>query len=353
MATKAHYSHCKSDSPAHKDRRFDPVSLCRYLIDIPGLSGDETPLLNRLAILLRNDLGMRLQRIPVDGKRFCLFARDRAPLAVLSSHVDTVAPFFATRVLPGKLLGRGACDSRGIIAAMLVAGIIMHKKGKRRFGYLFLPGEENSHDGARAAAEFPTSSRFLINGEPTDCQMALGSKGAMRVLIRTQGRPCHSSVPSCGKSAIDLLLDILNQVRQTVWPESPYFGKTLVNIGTIQGGEQANILAKSAQAVLMFRLACCSDTVKKKLLDLIGVKAELQILSVYEPLRCHSVAGFPTKVVGFGTDLPYLGNWGKPYLFGPGSILNAHSEHENISVPQLYQACRDYQRIITALTGAC
>ena len=331
----------------------DPLSLARYLIDVPGVSGSEHHILKRLQNLLKYSLGIQIQRIPVDENRYSLFARFRSPQVVLSSHVDTVSPFCPSTVSHGYLFGRGACDTRGIIAAMLSAGKMLKKKGNRRLGFLFVIGEEDLHDGAKAAADFPTPSRFLVNGEPTECKLATGSKGAMRVIIRTRGTPCHSSAPELGKSAIHVLLDILADIRTQKWPRDPHFGETLVNIGQIEGGGQANVLARSAQALLMFRLSCPSERVKQELLRLVSGRGEIDCISAYEPLKCASFEGFAESVVGYGTDLPFLHSWGIPFLYGPGSILDAHTDQEKISIAQLYQAVGDYQRIVKTLTGNC
>src|SRR5204862_4866330 len=86
------------------------------------------------------------------------------------------------------------------------------------FGLLFVVGEEAGSAGARAANQVPNHSRYLINGEPTESKLALGSKGALRAALKAVGRAAHSAYPHMGESAIDKLLDILADLRRLQLP---------------------------------------------------------------------------------------------------------------------------------------
>ncbi len=122
---------------------------------------------------------------------------------------DTVPPYVPPRIDDGRLYGRGACDAKGIAAAMLAAGDRLVQAGEPRVGLLFVVGEEEGSDGARAANQLPTNSRYLINGEPTESRMASGAKGSLRIVVRTTGREAHSAYPSLGRSAIAPLVALL------------------------------------------------------------------------------------------------------------------------------------------------
>jgi len=92
---------------------------------------------------------------------------------------------------------------------------------------LYTVEEERSSTGARAANEHPLASKceYLINGEPTDNDLAIGSKGTFRLNIKTTGKAAHSAYPEQGDSAIERLLDILKDVRHTKFPNDDFFGK--------------------------------------------------------------------------------------------------------------------------------
>src|SRR5205085_4743726 len=110
--------------------------------------------------------------------------------------------------------GRGSCDTKGIISAMIHAVQGLLASGIRNVGLLFVVGEERNSVGAYTASKTPRGSKFLINGEPTENRLALGSKGALRYEIIAKGRMAHSAYPELGESAIEKLLDGLNKIRK-------------------------------------------------------------------------------------------------------------------------------------------
>src|SRR5690606_22101892 len=124
------------------------------------------------------------------------------PHVTLSTHLDTVPPFIPPRLSGGRIHGRGACDAKGIAAAMICAAERLRERGVP-VALLFVVGEEVTHDGAHAANALPNRSVALINGEPTESTLALGTKGAVRFTLRTKGKPAHSAYPELGHSAID------------------------------------------------------------------------------------------------------------------------------------------------------
>ena len=120
-----------------------------------------------------------------EPRRFNVFAHWGEPVVTLSTHMDTVPPFFASREDDEHIWGRGACDTKGIIASMICAvARAAGSRAQRNFGLLFVVGEERNSAGAFAAAKQPRGSQFLINGEPTENKLALGSKGALPLRAR-------------------------------------------------------------------------------------------------------------------------------------------------------------------------
>src|SRR4029079_10701855 len=98
--------------------------------------------------------------------------------------MDTVPPFFPSKEDDEFIWGRAACDTKGIIASMIHAVEGLLKEGTRNLALLFVVGEERNSVGAYYASKHPRGSRFLINGEPTENQLALGSKGAFRAELQ-------------------------------------------------------------------------------------------------------------------------------------------------------------------------
>ena len=165
--------------------------LTRRLIDIESITSNEREmggfLFGYLAEIARRHNG-QIERMPVEPGRDNVFVRFGDPIVTLSTHMDTVPPFIPSREDDDRIWGRGACDTKGIIAAMITAAEALLAGGVRNFGLLFVVGEERNSAGAYVAARNPRGSRFLINGEPTENQLALGSKGALRYEIIAEGR---------------------------------------------------------------------------------------------------------------------------------------------------------------------
>jgi acetylornithine deacetylase len=130
--------------------------------------------------------------------------------------LDTVPPFIPPNEDDEKIYGRGACDAKGIIAAQITAAEELRRQVSRRSGLLYDVEEERSSTGARAANLHPLAAKceYMINGEPTDNDLAIGSKGSFRLKIKTKGKAAHSAYPEIGDSAIETLLDILNDIRK-------------------------------------------------------------------------------------------------------------------------------------------
>ena len=270
----------------------------------------------------------------------------------LSTHLDTVPPYVPPRLQGDKLMGRGACDAKGIAAAMLCAAEALAAQGEDRVDLLFVVGEEKGSDGARMANRLPATSKWLVNGEPTESRLALGCKGSLRVHLRTRGREAHSAYPHLGESAIEPMLALLPSLRSVEWPRDERLGETTVNIGTIRGGSEANIIPGTCESELMFRLVGDVDVVKQRLEAWVGTRAEITYGSYIPAQLFHTIPGFETVAVSYTSDIPLLDRWGKPLLFGPGSIHVAHTPDEFVSVAELRAAVDAYQRLVRELLAA-
>jgi acetylornithine deacetylase len=330
---------------------MDVLALARRLIDIPSVSGDEAAVARFLAGYL-GDLGYRVDLVDaLPGRPNLLATTGAPPRVVLCTHLDTVPPFIGSHEDDEFLYGRGACDSKGILAAQIAAAERLRAEGTAEVGLLFVVDEEMGSLGARAANAHPRARecRHLIVGEPTENKLAVGCKGSLRVALRAEGTGGHSAYPERGTSAIDGLLDVLADVRRITWPRDAFFGETTCNIGTIGGGTRTNLLATEARADLHFRLVTAAAPVQEQLERSVGDRAQVEYLSITPPVRLMSLPGFDQCVVGFTTDTAHLGHWGTPLLFGPGSIHEAHTPGERIAKADVHRGVEGYVRLVRSL----
>jgi acetylornithine deacetylase len=328
--------------------------LTRALVDTESITGNEEriglQLLDYVSALAAR-YGGHAERSEVEPRRYNVFAfwGDR-PAVTLSTHMDTVPPFVASREDGEFIWGRGACDTKGIIAAMLKAAEALLASGTRDFGLLFVVGEERNSAGAYHAAARPKGSRYLINGEPTENKLALGSKGALRYEIAAKGRMAHSAYPELGESAIEKLLDSLAEIRRLPLPVDGLLGPSTLNIGTIRGGRAPNVVPDEAVAEIMIRLVGDSASIKEGIARAVRGKAEAKEVLEIPALRLGSLPGLETTVVAYTTDIPAFGGaWGTPFLIGPGSIHVAHTLEERVPKRQLEDAAGIYQRMVSQL----
>ena len=331
-----------------------PFELTRALIDIDSTTGREGEvgdfLFRALEDLARTS-GGTVERMPVEEGRFNVFAAWGEPGVVLSTHMDTVPPFFPSSEDDEFLHGRGACDTKGGIAAMLQAARELLDEGVRGFGLLFVVGEETDSLGAQVANRQPRGARFLINGEPTENRLALGSKGFLYVRIEAEGQAAHSAYPDLGDSAIDKLLDVLARLRTLPLPSDPILGETTLNIGTLAGGRAANVVADQARAEVTVRTVGPAGDLKRRISEAIHAVPGARIAEIRETpaVRLGSLPGFETTIVRYTTDIPRLGAWGEPFLLGPGSIHVAHTPEERVSRGDLLDAARHYGDMVRRL----
>ena len=323
---------------------LDTISFARALIDIDSTTGREQAAGEWLASQLSH-LGYTVERQAVADGRFNVYARLDDPRVVLSTHFDCVPPFFPSDLRDECLFGRGSCDAKGILAAQVTAVERMRRSGERRVALLFVVGEERGSDGAKVANAAAARSSFLINGEPTDSRLAIATRGMLRVRLDAQGRAAHSAVPEHGESAIDKLVDVLVRMRTLGWPSDPQLGQTFYSVGLIEGGIAPNVIPPSASAELMFRIVGPADAVLARAREVEPDVTVTEILRV-PMVRFHTVPGVPAAVFPFTTDVPLLDRWGTPLLFGPGSILVAHTQREHVRLDELHAAIGTYESLV-------
>lgn len=339
--------------------RLDPIVFTRQLVDIESTTYHEGAVGDFLAEFLAGR-GWNVEKTPVPqpeesrnhGPRWNVYAGPSSgrPDLVFSTHMDTVPPFIAFSEDEEYLYGRGTCDAKGIIAAQTAAAEALQEAGFQ-VGLLFVSGEERDSAGAMAANLSPKGSKFLINGEPTDNRLALASKGALRVVLRSHGKMAHSAYPELGDSAINKMVEVLHRLLALELPVEEEVGPSTLNIGLMSGGRAPNVIADQAEAQLLIRLVGDSSATKQAILQAAQGLADVDYTLEIPFVRMRHIQGLPTMVAAFTTDIPKLSNWGEPLLLGPGSIHVAHTPHEKLSKKELHEAVTLYQQIARQLLG--
>ncbi len=348
----------------------DVVDLTIELCTIPSVTDDEADVVDYLDALLQR-IGAHTLRQHVPGEKgkagrdnLLAIAEKNQPIDVLlTTHIDTVPPFYAPKRVTGddgvgRLVGRGVIDAKGIAAAMIVAWqrlLAQHAHVGKNVGVMFVVGEETTSDGAKLAAAqgFCPPVRYFIDGEPTDGKLCTAMKGVLAFELSATGKAGHSAYPQAGHSAVHQLIDDLHRLRHASWPVTE-FGETTLNVGTIEGGVAANVIGAHAQARIMMRPTADPDAILAHVRSLLDSTTALTVLTKASPVKLHTVEGIDTCVVAFGSDVPHLmpvldARAGRPMLFGPGSILDAHTAHEQVAVADLVTAADAYQAMCLRL----
>jgi len=322
--------------------------LTRRLIDIESISGNE----KNVALFLKDYLaamGAEVTLEEAEPNRPNVRAFWGRPDVVLSTHLDTVPPFYPSSEDEQFIYGRGACDAKGIIATQIEAASRLRQEAISDIGLLFVVGEERNSAGALAANQKPPGSRYLIDGEPTDNRLALGTKGALRVSIDASGKAAHSAYPELGESAIEKLIVALELLKKLDLPEDELLGKTTYNIGIIQGGVAPNVVPDFAHAEIMYRLVEPADKLLISLQRAVGSLASVNKIFYIPPVKLGTIEDLETTVVSFATDIPSLTAWGQPFLIGPGSIHVAHTDQEKVAKDELVHGAAIYVKMVKRL----
>ncbi len=332
---------------------IDPVQLTRQLIDIPSLTGEEAAVAEHLERLLEG-MGLHCERSPVERDRFNLVATTgESPAVLFCTHLDTVPPFFASSAEGGLIRGRGACDAKGILAAMICAGEELLGRGERRFGYLLVVGEETDSIGAKRANEqIEIDSDYIVVGEPTESRFVSACKGAVTARITFEGIAAHSAYPERGDSAISRMARAIVAIEEADWGATSDLGRATANVGVVRGGRKPNVVPDEAELELLIRSVDSRDAVIGRIREAVAPFGG-EIAESYggDPLFFHVPEGEDGVVVAFGTDAPYLDRFGERILFGPGSILDAHRIDEKITEEDLRDAVGTYRDLVTRLMG--
>lgn len=321
--------------------------LAYDLVCIPSESGSETKAMEHMESLARA-MDFQTQRIEVDSNRWNLLITNASSQPIetlLTTHMDTVPGGPEPKLTPDTLWGRGSCDAKGIAACMFCALCDLRLMNVTNVALLLVVGEETRSDGAKAAARALKPVKRFINGEPTELKFVAGQKGVLKFALHAHGKCAHSGYPELGHSAVHTLLDTVQSIRNENWPNHPTVGKTLVNVGMIEGGIAANVTAPSANATIMMRLASSASEAENRVRELLPADVDIEIYSSSHPQILEVPEGEQSISVGYGSDVPHLRPLGVPLMYGPGSIHVAHTDHEHVLLKDLETARKKYTEI--------
>ena len=303
-----------------------------------------------------------------DGTLNLLFTWSE-PRIVFCSHLDTVPPYIPPVFPKGypvkadpedgvALRGRGSCDAKGQVFAMVTACQRLAEEGKTDFGLLLLAGEETGSWGAKAFAKTDFRAPYLVVGEPTDNCMVSASKGTKSFDLKFTGEAFHSGYPQYGVSAVDLFVDFVNKLRAKDFGLDPVLGETTWNIGLVHSDNPQNILSPELTCRLYFRTTFVSDEAVCNWMANLGPEAGTDSgrLTVTPrggdtPATYWTVEGLPSKPVAFGSDAPHLKNFTHKAICGPGSITVAHRDDEHVLITELEKAVEQYLVLYSTALG--
>ncbi|KAL4951895.1 hypothetical protein BDW69DRAFT_31054 [Aspergillus filifer] len=334
------------------------VTLLKKLMSIPSTSEEEQEIANFLATYLKS-LGYTAELIPIapNSTRCNVYAylgNARKTRVLLTSHMDTVPPHIPMTMKDGIIYGRGACDDKGPLAAQIIALEELRAEKAVREGdasLLFVVGEEKGGPGMIAANEMGLTWEAGIFGEPTEGKLATGHKGHFVFEVFAKGVPSHSGYPEKGVSATSSLVRVLADLEDMSadLPVSELLGRSTFHAGKIGGGVAYNVLAAEASALCGIRVARGLEEIERRVQEVVGRYPDVEIKKSFaypETLLDFDIEGLETMPVAFGTDIPRLKGDHKKYLYGPGSILDAHGENEQVSISDLIECVAVYKKLV-------
>ncbi|KAI9720930.1 MAG: hypothetical protein M1828_005500 [Chrysothrix sp. TS-e1954] len=354
------------------------LDLHRGLVEIESITGNEQGVGNYLIdYFLDRNISVHQQFVDAASfsngeRRFNVYAHIgsmRETRVLLSSHIDTVPPFYPYELRENatEVWGRGSADAKASVACQITAFNELRKAGKigeGDVGLLFVVGEETGGSGMKTANELNQTWESVIFGEPTEGKLASGHKGILGLELNTKGKSGHSGYPWLGVSANTIMIRALAAIEDLKGklPSSEKYGNTTVNIGRIDGGVAGNVIPEEATANIALRIADGTpDVAKMQIMRAIyqATKDELHgdgnwnlktTIAGYPPIDLDTdIDGFGEPItVNYGTDVYNLKGSHKRYLYGPGAILVAHSDHEHVAVKDLETAVTGYKKLVMA-----
>ncbi|MDD5361798.1 MAG: M20/M25/M40 family metallo-hydrolase [Ignavibacteria bacterium] len=291
---------------------------------------------------------LEIQNIP-NGKKNVFFKWGK-PKIIFCSHLDTVPPYIPPKLENGVLKGRGACDAKGQIAVMYETCRLLEQEGKTNFGLLMLAGEEIGSYGAIEANKLIKDCQFVIVGEPTENKIIEAGKGNLLFEVAIKGKSAHSGYPEKGDNAVERMRVFLNKLSELEFPIDDVLGKTTYNIGLLSSNNAHNVISDFVKFKIFFRTTFASHHILEgKIKNIADDNTDLRTIYGDEPIEFYSPDGFEKGIVSYGSDAPDLYNLGRRLLYGPGTILVAHTENEFVEISELEKAVINLKNIFYKL----
>lgn len=328
-------------------------------------------------------LDVKLQRVLPGRSNLLVRLKPRGKVRqriLLAPHLDTVnaADYqFAPRRSNGRLYGRGACDTKGSVAAMFAALCDVARSGERpaqtEIVFAGLVDEEHGQAGSRALARNGFKANLAIVGEPTSLRVVTAHKGNLWLQLETRGKSAHGARPELGRNAVHAMAKVVDVLEtkyaaQLRHKRHPLLGRPTVSVGTISGGTQANIVPDEC-SILVDRRTIPGETEAsvareiKRLLRSENLSATIQDSKLgpclpletnpRQPLVAQLMACLGQREllgVNYFCDASVLAQGGIPsVVFGPGDIAYAHTANEWIPLAELERAQRILARFLLSL----
>jgi acetylornithine deacetylase/succinyl-diaminopimelate desuccinylase len=377
------------------------TDLIRELIGIPShleVPGQEKEMSLYLEKMLREQ-GMRVSTQTVQNDRENVIVHmpgvGKGRSLLLNGHLDTVPPGTSMKnpynpdIREGLLFGRGACDMKGAVGAMIYSMMLLKRNGIKLFGDLFFTGvvgEETGGTGTRHLVKNGFSADFAVVGEPTDMKLVISHKGVANFEVTVWGKACHASIPEQGASAIVAISEFIRDIHQHLVPQlksrmQKLVGTATINVGLVHGGTKINMVPDRcvihvdrrwvsdedekqviAELESILKEVCAADSrlrgEVKPLLPADGYFGPLEVPENHEIITLAEQAlkqsGIVPQKAGMQgwTDAATLMNAGIPtILIGPGSIEQAHTDEESVKVSQLVDAVKVYLSFVYTVCG--
>jgi acetylornithine deacetylase len=326
------------------------LNFLHDILTIDSTSGQEENLADFITTNYKpQNAVVEIQLIP-NGKKNVYF-KWGDPKIIFCSHLDTVPPYIAPSSDATTIYGRGACDAKGQIAVIYQACQELSAARQTDFGMLLLAGEEEGSYGAEVANQLISGCNYVIVCEPTGNKLISAAKGNLLFAGKIIGKTAHSGYPELGVSALETFHAFLNELAALDFPKDKMLGATTYNIGLLHSDNACNVIPDKITFNLLFRTTFATCNILQAMVtSLANEYIEINCLYGDLPQQFYVLPGFATDVVAFGSDAPKLFNLGKPLLYGPGSILVAHSTHEQVAIADLERAVIDLQKIYYTLS---
>jgi putative selenium metabolism hydrolase len=374
------------------DKKEKTIELLRELIRTKSITGEEREIADLIARKLKI-FGFEDVRIDGVGNVICkVVGSNEGPTLLYNGHMDTVPAGegslwkydpFAAEIVNNTIVGRGACDMKGSIAAMMMAVDAIRRADVKLKGIFILTmvvKEENAmEEGTKYTIEEDgLKPDIALVGEATNLNISLGARGRIEVDILVRGRSAHASDPLRGINAISKMTKVITAIPRMKLPRHGFLGSATQAVTNISCQPGRSNVIPNLCTVSVDRRVIPSETPEKIKADFLNVIEKIKLKdpefdadvkigkstlpayispsdSVVKILQRSSMCVLSKKPklskYTFGTDASYLSAIAQiPTIgFGPGEEVNAHSVNDHVKIDDLVAASKVYASFIIDL----